>query len=96
MAREISYDPELGLYAIMDGSGYPIDYLTPKEYQAETAAHEIAPAVVLDPDGWFRAIDQNNYDVDCSEDGYFTTSPEGFGRTPLDAIVDLLDNMEGK
>lgn len=55
--------------------------------------NEIAPAVVLDPDGWFRAIDQNNYDVDCNEDGYFTTSPEGFGRTPLDAIIDLLDNM---
>lgn len=55
--------------------------------------NEIAPAVVLDPDGWFRAIDQNNYDVQSDSEGFWTNSPEGYGRTPLDAIIDLLDNM---
>lgn len=49
-------------------------------------------AVVLEPDGFFRAIDRNNYDVDCDHTGYFTKSPHGYGRTPLDAIVDLIDN----
>lgn len=48
----------------------------------------------LDPDGFFRAIDRNNYDVDCDHNGFFTNSPTGYGRTPLDAIVDLLDNTE--
>lgn len=56
-------------------------------------AHDIDPAVVLCSDGWFRAIDQNTYDVDCDQDGFFSTSPTGYGHTPLDAIIDLLDNM---
>lgn len=59
---------------------------------------EAAPAynpdisVILEPDGFFRAIDNDNYDVDCDHTGFFTRSPAGYGRTPLDAIVDLLDN----
>lgn len=52
------------------------------------------PAVILEPDGCFRAIDRNNYDVDCDHTGYFTKSPCGFGRTPLDAIVDLIDETQ--
>lgn len=48
-------------------------------------------ACVLEPDGFFRAIDRNNYDVDCDQDGFFSNSPTGYGRTPLNAIVDLLD-----
>ena len=48
----------------------------------------------LQPDGFFHAIDLNNYDVDCDHTGFFTNSPTGYGRTPLDAIVDLLDNTE--
>lgn len=55
---------------------------------------DIDPVVVLEWDGFFRAIDRNTYDVDCNEDGFFSTSPIGFGRTPLNAIVDLLDNMD--
>lgn len=39
-----------------------------------------------------EAIDRNNYDVDCDHTGFFSKSPTGYGRTPLDAIVDLLDN----
>lgn len=54
---------------------------------------DINPSVQLEPDGFFRAIDLDTYDVDCDHTGFFSTSPTGFGRTPLDAIVDLLDNM---
>lgn len=46
---------------------------------------EIDVSLILEPDGCFRAIDRNNYDVDCDHTGFFS-------RTPLDAIVDLLDN----
>lgn len=49
-------------------------------------------SVTLQPDGYFCAIDRNNYDVDCDHTGFFTRSPQGYGRTPLDAIVDLIDN----
>lgn len=59
-----------------------------------TAAHDIDPAVTLDPDGYFRAIDRSTYDIDCDQDGFFSNSATGYGRTPLDAIVDLLDNMD--
>lgn len=50
--------------------------------------------VTLQPDQNFVAIDRNNYDVDCDHTGFFTRSPSGYGRTPLDAIVDLLDMIE--
>lgn len=53
------------------------------------------PVVILEPHGFFHAIDRNNYDVDCDQDGFFSSSPTGYGRTPLDAIVDLLDNAYG-
>jgi hypothetical protein len=49
-------------------------------------------SVAMQPDRTFVAIDRNNYDVDCDHTGFFTKSPTGYGRTPLDAIVDLLDN----
>lgn len=58
-------------------------------------APEMDPVIVLEPDGFFRAIDRNNYDVDCDHTGFFSKSPTGYGRTPLDAIVDLLDNAYG-
>lgn len=51
-------------------------------------------SVALQLDGSFVAIDHNNYDVDCDHTGFFTRSPTGYGRTPLDAIMDLLDSME--
>lgn len=54
---------------------------------------DIGPCVVLEPTGAFRAIDRNTYDVDCDQDGFFSNSPTGYGRTPLDAIVDLLDEI---
>lgn len=62
------------------------------------SAPDIDPAVTLEPYGikpMFRAIDRNTYDVDCDQDGFFSNSPTGYGPTPLDAIVDLLDEMDG-
>jgi hypothetical protein len=44
--------------------------------------------------GEWEAIDRNTYDCDCDQDGFFSTSPVGHGKTPLDAIVDLLDQFE--
>lgn len=46
------------------------------------------------PDGAYRAYDMNTYDVDCDQDGYFSTSPVGYGKTPWDAARDLIDQME--
>lgn len=50
-------------------------------------------SVTLHPDRTFVAIDRDNYDVDCDHTGFFSKSPSGYGRTPLDAIVDLLDEV---
>lgn len=44
--------------------------------------------------GEYVAIDRDTYDCDCDQDGFFSISPVGYGKTPLDAIVDLLDSME--
>lgn len=55
---------------------------------------DITPAVVLDPDGMFRAIDLDSYEAESDSEGWWSHSPTGYGRTPLDAIIDLLDEME--
>lgn len=57
---------------------------------------DVNVSVVLDPDGCFRAIDLDNYDVDCDHTGFFSNSPVGYGRTPLDAIICLLDEVEAQ
>lgn len=41
---------------------------------------------------WSAVTD--NYDCDCDQDGYFSTSPAGHGRTEQEAIQDLLDQLE--
>ena len=46
------------------------------------------------PDGSWVAIDADTYDVDCDENGFFSTSPAGYGRTELEAIRELLAEIE--
>lgn len=61
---------------------------------------DIDPQLTLEPTrtGRYacRVIDRNTYDVDCDQGGYFSNSPSGYGLTPLEAIVDLLDQMESR
>ena len=45
--------------------------------------------------GEWEAIDRDTYDCDCDQDGFFCMDHVGWGKTPLDAIVDLLDKKEG-
>jgi hypothetical protein len=42
----------------------------------------------------YVAIDLDTYDVDCDQDGFFSTSPVGHGKTKEEAIADLLEQME--
>lgn len=53
---------------------------------------EYPPIPVLDMD--WSAIDDDTYDCDCDQDGFFSTSPVGYGKTEQDAIDGLLDQME--
>ena len=46
--------------------------------------------------GEYTAIDANNYDVNCDQDGYFSRSPVGYGKTEADAIQDLMEQIEEK
>jgi hypothetical protein len=39
----------------------------------------------------WSAWDDDNYDCDCDQDGFFSTSPIGHGRTEAEAIADLLE-----
>ncbi len=45
------------------------------------------------PMGW-TAIDLDSYDVDCDDDGFFSTSPVGNGCTEESAIADLMDQLD--
>lgn len=49
---------------------------------------------IQEPTGRWQSIDLNTYDCDCDQDGFFCTDVVGYGRTPLDAIVDLLDKKD--
>ena len=35
----------------------------------------------------------SDYDADCDEDGYFSTSPVGHGATESEAIADLCEQL---
>jgi hypothetical protein len=50
--------------------------------------------VTKQPCGGFVAIDADNYDCDCDENGFFSTSPAGYGKTELEAIRELLAEIE--
>jgi hypothetical protein len=42
----------------------------------------------------YVAIDHDTYDCDCDQDGFFSTSPVGYGATEAAAIADLKAQME--
>ena len=42
----------------------------------------------------WSAVDDNTYDCDCDQEGFFSISPVGHGATEQDAIDDLLDQLE--
>jgi hypothetical protein len=42
----------------------------------------------------YVAIDWDTYDVDCDQDGFFSTSPVGHGKTKEEAIADLLEQLD--
>lgn len=42
----------------------------------------------------YVAIDSDNYDCDCDQDGFFSLSPVGHGATEQEAIADLLEQLE--
>ena len=52
--------------------------------------------VTKQPDGSYIAIDADTYDVDCDENGFFATSPVGWGETPEEAIAELKADIEDR
>lgn len=43
--------------------------------------------------GEWTSIDRDTYDCDCDQDGFYSLSPVGYGKTEDDAIADLLDQI---
>lgn len=41
----------------------------------------------------WQAIDDDTYDCDCDQDGFFSRSPMGTGPTREAAIADLLEQL---
>jgi hypothetical protein len=54
--------------------------------------HEYPPIPIRSMD--WSAVDDDTYDVDCDQDGFFSTSPVGRGATEEEAINDLLEQLE--
>ena len=50
------------------------------------------PIPVRDMD--WSAIDEDTYDCDCDQDGFFSLSPVGHGATEAEAIADLMAKLE--
>lgn len=46
------------------------------------------------PNGEWKAIDRNTYDVDFDQDGFYEIGAVGHGKTEQEAIADLLEQME--
>jgi hypothetical protein len=74
---------------------------TPEETQAILAEHypwalEIkAMKIKVEQNyiGEFVAIDEDTYDCDCDQDGFFSVDPVGYGKTKADAIEDLMEQI---
>ncbi len=47
----------------------------------------------LQPDNYWSAIDDDTYDVDCDQDGFFSTSAVGYGKTEAEAVEELIAEM---
>lgn len=54
--------------------------------------HEFPPIPIRSMD--WSAIDDDTYDVDCDQDGFFSNSPIGRGATEAEAIADLMAQLE--
>lgn len=54
--------------------------------------HVYPPIPIRDFD--WSAVDADTYDADCDQDGFFSQSPVGYGRTEAEAIADLKEKME--
>jgi hypothetical protein len=48
----------------------------------------------LQPDGWFIAIDADNYEAESDSIGAWSNSPAGYGKTKEEAIAELLEEIE--
>ena len=48
----------------------------------------------LQPDGYWVAIDADNYEVESDRIGAWSNSPCGYGKTELEAIRELLEEIE--
>jgi hypothetical protein len=46
------------------------------------------------PDGYWVAIDADNYDADFNGEQFVSNSPAGYGKTELEAIRELLAEIE--
>lgn len=42
----------------------------------------------------WSAIDEDTYDCDCDQDGFFSLGPIGHGATEEEAIADLMAQLE--
>ena len=42
----------------------------------------------------WAAVDEDTYDCDCDELGYFSLAPIGYGATEAQAIADLKEQLE--
>ncbi|WP_425909021.1 hypothetical protein [Nitrobacter sp. TKz-YC02] len=57
-----------------------------------STCHEYPPIPIRDMD--WSAVDDDTYDCDCDQDGFFSTCPIGRGATEQEAIDDLLAQIE--
>ncbi len=53
----------------------------------------VHPPIPIRSFDW-QAWDDNTYDCDCDEDGFFSNCPLGHGATEQEAIDDLLQQIE--
>ena len=56
--------------------------------------HDYPPIPIRTMD--WSAWDDDTYDADCNQDGYFSTSPMGHGATEQQAIEDLWEQVKQK
>jgi hypothetical protein len=59
-----------------------------KEPDMKIRTTHVYPPIPVRSFDW-SAVDDDTYDADCDQDGFFSTSPIGWGATEAEAIADL-------
>ncbi len=67
--------------------------MSTKLHRFDDGDETIMVRTTMQPTGEYTAVNDDTYDCDCDENGFFSKSPVGYGFSELSAIADLFEQL---